>query len=304
MATHHLRGLLVFALLCVTGVAQFASVAQIPDTLRERADEDFEASRWDGAITGYSSLIKADGKDARSWYRLGYSYHALEKYNAAIEAYQHAIDLKFNRMLAQFNIACAYARMEDNDKAIAALDRALDMGYNVPFQIQQDVDLLTLRGTPGYDSRIERARRPVESLAEGRKLDIPVGRWSVEGAFDTIGNLTVNATSREFARHFELIQGGKRNFYLMFYYDASQSKWFAEGADKDGAVYSSEANVSPGSVSCRGRMTGQDGTVESRWTLTIDPTGSGRVTVEDRSHNGWQERMGFRLKREDLDGGR
>jgi len=60
--------------------------------------------------------------------------------------------------VAWYNLACAYARLGQKRDALAALGRALDEGLPRPEQMATDEDLAALRGEPGFERLLERAR--------------------------------------------------------------------------------------------------------------------------------------------------
>lgn len=57
-----------------------------------------------------------------------------------------------------FGLGCVRARLGDGDGALAALARAVDHGYDDPVELGSDPDLESLRGDPGFEALVERAR--------------------------------------------------------------------------------------------------------------------------------------------------
>lgn len=294
--SHFLRAsLLVVLALFVPSVGVFAQVA---DPVKATADEAFLAQRWDEAAKGYRELTQRNANDGRSWMRLGASLHNAGDFDGSVGAYQKSIEMGYSRMVSQFNIACAFARAGDDERGYAALEAAIDMGYHSTQQILQDTDLVSLRGTARWDGLIERTRRPTQSYAAANALRIEPGRWSVEGAFGSIGLMTVNATSREFVRHFELVHDGKRVFYVMLFFSVTENAWLAQGADKDGAVFSGKAEVSSSGASCRGRAVSPEGARDVSWRLNLGSDQSGTVVLTERTGGSWRQKAEYRLKRE------
>jgi Tfp pilus assembly protein PilF len=57
-----------------------------------------------------------------------------------------------------YNLACCEARMGRSAEALASLERALDLGFPRPTQIESDPDLASLRGQAAFARLVERAR--------------------------------------------------------------------------------------------------------------------------------------------------
>ena len=59
---------------------------------------------------------------------------------------------------AWYNLACALARTSHTADALAALERALDLGIPNPVQLETDADLTSLRAEPAFARLVEKAR--------------------------------------------------------------------------------------------------------------------------------------------------
>lgn len=80
----------------------------------------------------------------------------------SVKAYQIALDLRFDRPeLAFYNMACAYSRMGDMEKAFGYMALAISRGYNAFEYIRQDPDLVALRKVADWEEKI-RGRIPAE----------------------------------------------------------------------------------------------------------------------------------------------
>ena len=58
--------------------------------------------------------------------------------------------------MAWYNLACAYARMGEADRAIAALEHAFSEGLTEPETYLQGTDLASLRGDARFRALIAR----------------------------------------------------------------------------------------------------------------------------------------------------
>jgi len=116
---------------------QLASIAE-----RER---DFDA-----AVATYRSLIAADAGDAGAWLRLGAALHRQQRYDDAIPAYLEAAKDVAQRPEALFELACAYARTGQKERALAATEKAIEAGFNDRRIWENDEDLAGLRQDPRF----------------------------------------------------------------------------------------------------------------------------------------------------------
>ena len=68
-----------------------------------------------------------------------------EDYAEAERVCQTAVRLAPYDATARYNLACAQARQGKTDEALDALEKAVDLGFNNPTQLEQDDDLASLR---------------------------------------------------------------------------------------------------------------------------------------------------------------
>lgn len=287
------RPLVVFALLLFP-----VCFAQIQDVDREAADAAFTSSKWDEAITNYRKVLARNPNDARSWFRLGHAYHEEKDYKEAIQAFRRTVNLQYLRLTSQFNIACAYVRLNDLEQGFIELEKAIDMGFNSTQQILQDIDLIAIRGTPKFDRLVERARNPVLEFPAGRRMQLPTGRWSVQGG--RAGTMTTNATSRGFAHQIDMVVEGRRAFNVVLMFSAASGEWSGAGADRDGGLYSGQATIQERSVRISGKR-GDQG--ETRLTLELLDADRATVTIQDHVGSEWRVRQRYEVTLQS-DGGR
>lgn len=74
----------------------------------------------------------------------------------AVKAYQIALDLHYaHPELAFYNIACAYARLGELEKAFGYMALAINRGYNAFEHIKKDPDLAALRQVEDWENKIK-----------------------------------------------------------------------------------------------------------------------------------------------------
>jgi tetratricopeptide (TPR) repeat protein len=170
--------LLALALIGVTTC--MSGVAQQSDTTLSAADDAFKAKNWPEAEKLYQQLADKTPDVARYWYRLGTAAMATGHYRAAADAFRHAREKGAPAAQAEYNVACALARLGNKDEAVAALDEAVKLGFAQPGQIESDEDLASIRSAPQFAADVQQARRnqtPCEYTAENRQFDFWVGDW-------------------------------------------------------------------------------------------------------------------------------
>ena len=99
-----------------------------------------------------------DGNVPRDLYLyLGYNLLAAEKNGEAARCFESALALEAGSR-EYYNLACAYAKMNEKEKALNALEKALDTGAQSRAQIENDVDLNSIRRESRYKALLERAQ--------------------------------------------------------------------------------------------------------------------------------------------------
>jgi dienelactone hydrolase len=68
-----------------------------------------------------------------------------------------------NRPIVWYNLACSCAQIGQTEKAMAALGRAVDVGYRNPDYLDTDSDMDPLRNQPGFTEIVQRLRQSAGS---------------------------------------------------------------------------------------------------------------------------------------------
>lgn len=176
-----MRMMLGLALIASLGLAS-RTEADARALTSAHADTLFAHQQWSEAASAYRDLAREEPSSFRSWYRLGFCYASLSRWDEAIDAYRHAESLPGPPWIARYNMACAYANDERPDSAFAVLERVVASGYRQPGQIRNDPDLRGLRNDPRFAALLERAdrnARPCAFSPEARQFDFWIGDWEV-----------------------------------------------------------------------------------------------------------------------------
>jgi beta-lactamase regulating signal transducer with metallopeptidase domain/tetratricopeptide (TPR) repeat protein len=107
-------------------------------------------TKWRESARKAEEYARAHPRNGRAWYNLGYASLEGDRPEAAVEAFQKALDLGYRKPTTMYNLACSYARLDRKDQAFDFLFKALDAGFDGAGTLRGDEDLDNLRGDPRY----------------------------------------------------------------------------------------------------------------------------------------------------------
>ena len=153
----------------IRGIARFEAIAAKHDVLsldqfRQGHDgswfgwneSDISAKRWNPAVEQYRPFVDRNPNSGRGWFNLGYSLHYSGQHRESIDAFNRALDLEFRPSLQMYNIACAYARLDNADQAIRWLERAGEAGMSIASSMDDDDDFDSIRSDARFKDLEER----------------------------------------------------------------------------------------------------------------------------------------------------
>lgn len=146
------------------------------------ADEFFQKQDWPNAVKAYQAITAQEPKNGFAWNRLGTAYHSQGQYQQAVEAWLKAEAIGHNPVV-MYNLTCAYARLNNKDKAFEWLNQAVQRGFRQSTTIENDNDLVSLRTDARYKTLLESVRanaEPCSKIPEARQFDFWLGEWDVK----------------------------------------------------------------------------------------------------------------------------
>lgn len=114
-------------------------------------------------------------RDGQYWFSRGYELHQSDRYQQAIEAFAHSIDLGYRQATAMYNIACGFALLNDKENALTWLERSFALGFDRTDLLREDSDLDPVRSDPRFQQLITRVSAKDEQKrsksSESKKQD-------------------------------------------------------------------------------------------------------------------------------------
>jgi tetratricopeptide (TPR) repeat protein len=109
-----------------------------------------EQRELDIKISFMEGVVKRDPGYVEALQVLGDDYTRRGRYVAGLRVDEQLSQLRPDDPLVQYNLACSYSLTGNFNQAVAALDKALDLGYQDFKWLAQDPDLNDLRLHPLY----------------------------------------------------------------------------------------------------------------------------------------------------------
>ena len=256
----------------------------------ETANQYVQEGDWQNAVKAYEYLTEQEADNGTYWFYLGYGYHNLGDYSNAVEAYKKAEENGFIPNVARYNVACAYAKMGNTEKAYGWLDKSLEAGFGNPELLKGDSDLEELQSDARFAEYVKRAKMnssPCEYSKEWRQLDFWLGEWEVynpQGLMVGSNRIEKSLNGCAIIENWDGSSGV--NGKSINYYNPDEGKWYQNWVSDRGNIINYEGYFKDGAMHLEGVSVDSDGETEmSKMTLT--PNDDGTVTqLIKHSNNG------------------
>jgi len=134
-------------------------------------DRDFTVRRGvlaaegqDFEIQFFEEVLEANPRHVESLMFLGNAYTARGEFERGLEIDLRLLRLRPQDPIVHYNMACSYSLLGQEDAAVSALERAINLGYQDIEHMEQDEDLANVRQTPGYQRLLHGLRSAQETL--------------------------------------------------------------------------------------------------------------------------------------------
>lgn len=118
-----------------------------------------EQRELDTKIQFMEGLVRRDPNYVDALQLLGDHYTARGRFTEGLHVDERLSQLQPQNPLVFYNLACSYSLTDEFDRAIFALDHAIELGYRDFKWLAKDPDLKKLRAQPGYEDIKEKIRR-------------------------------------------------------------------------------------------------------------------------------------------------
>ena len=219
--------------------------------------------------------------DANGWEKLGTDQLQAGKYADAIPALQKALENGFPPQIGKYNLACAYARTGDKQKALELLE-AVAAGPGLPGPIANDPDLASLTGEPRFQKLVAAAQLAAEPCKNSqvnpqyRQLDFWVGEWDVYAGKQKVGESSVQLILKDCVvfENWRGLQGGDGKSFNK--YNNVTKEWEQFWVSDSGTTNYFKGSLTDGSMRYALEMLGPNGAPFTRH-LTFSKLPEGKV---------------------------
>ncbi|MEM8964658.1 MAG: tetratricopeptide repeat protein [Acidobacteriota bacterium] len=222
-------------------------LATLPAVGQEDPSALLAAGKYDEALPLYEALTKKNKDFPQGWIGLGQTLHGLGRYDEAVDAFDKAGDLGFDKRAVYYYSTRAEAMKGDAKAAKKAFKKYLNAGGAGYSNAIGDEALASLRSDKEFQEMLD-SIKPCNSEAH-RAFDFWVGKWNVT-------NQQLNAPSG--TNEITKIQGGcaiYENYVNGNYtgnsvnmYDPARDVWTQNWIDNQGAPLYLEGTYEDGKM--------------------------------------------------------
>jgi|CXWL01.1.fsa_nt_gi tetratricopeptide (TPR) repeat protein len=263
--------------------------------------------KWAEAAKALDEITRSEPNNARAWFLLGVARHQLGQYAKAVEAYEKNIPISKNPT-AMYNLACAYSRQKQPDKAFEWLEKAIAAGIPAGINLETDDDLNSLKTDARFKKTVDSLNKKIKpclSMPEARQFDFWIGEWDVYPSQSPTGQGPKVGASKidNIAEGCALLENWTstaNNGKSINYYDANTGKWYQFWMGSGGSALRYEGSFKDNAMRFEGETIGKDGrkTLNRLTFFKIDDN-TVRQFAELSSDNGktWSVGYDFRYVR-------
>ncbi len=218
-----------------TQTAKAATVEPATPSLQERAEAAYDKQDWLGAAELYEGVIEEEPENGIAWFRRAFAMHTLGLTREAIPIHQQAAQFPRFRVVALYNLACAFALEGETDQAFEALRQSIDAGWRDARHMKRDRDLISLQNNPEFTTIIERIEE-IRSITQ--LLSFWIGNWRIsddQGQELGSGSITFDDQRAQFVQRWMDSKG--QLGYSVTYYNDLDHQWYQKFTDTDKNTY-------------------------------------------------------------------
>lgn len=287
--------LILHALLLVA-----VSLGQSPDA--DKANALFNEGKYQEALPLFQKLAEQESAGATVWMRLAFCQISTDRNRDAVASYEKAIAKGAPEGYVRYNIACAYSKLGEKEKALDAIERACDLGFGRAHMLRSDKDFDPIRTEDRFKKLLDRMANPTKGLKGAEAMDLWIGEWNVFANGQPAGENSIRYVLDRFAieEKWTSRTGGKGQ--SLFTFDRSKGEWRQLWIDDRGWIVEKTGVPIENGILFEGwSYNAGGGKQRARTTLTKNPDGSVRQLIELESPDGkWTSAFDGRYVRKPL----
>lgn len=237
MRNYVLTGLLIVLSSVSPAFGQTPANTTITAEMRQAANGFFQNQDWKNAAAAYAVIVQAEEKNAGARFRYGVALLGLDKVTEAQPHLENAVANTPNP-LAAFHLARVYARQNQTDKALTALDKMVSLGGVPPATLTGEKDFAALQTDARFQAIVKKsdiATNPCKASPEFRQFDFWLGEWEARTPQGNIGGTSSVQLILGSCIIFENWTGASgvsgKSFNI---YDTNDKKWHQTWVDDKG----------------------------------------------------------------------
>jgi tetratricopeptide (TPR) repeat protein len=221
-----------------------ASTAQqqsVTAEMRKQASDFYQRQEWASAAEAYAAMTRVEPLNPGAWARRGVALHALGKYSEAVAAFERSLEINSQQPMTLFNLARSFSRLNDRNKALETLERAVEIGYGQPEMLKKDEDLARLRDDARFLKALSAAEvnlKPCSARPEYRQLDFWIGEWDVKATLQeqAAGTSSIQLILGDCVIFENWTGAGSMTGKSFSFFDRAAGKWQQRWVDDKGGV--------------------------------------------------------------------
>jgi tetratricopeptide (TPR) repeat protein len=131
----------------------------MPEKNTEKKLSRVEQRELDTKIEFIEGLVRRDPQYVDALQILGDHYTQRGRITEGLQVDERLAQLEPENPVVFYNLACSYSLTEEFDRAVAALHRAIELGYCDFIWLAKDPDLKNLREQPAFDELKEKIKQ-------------------------------------------------------------------------------------------------------------------------------------------------
>lgn len=238
----------------------------------------FAQGDWAGAARAFRAVTEAEPENGLAWFGLANSLYNTRQVDPAIEAYQKALELKFQPPRTLFLLARAHAAKGEDDAAIEWLTQAAQAGSGLYPIVTATEEFKRLENRSDFRQIIELIRpcnTPTHHL-----LDFWIGSWTVAAGepMQQVGRNTIASILNGCAIIENWTDASGNEGKSLFYFHDTTATWKQFWVTDTGQIKEKHmiAQLAGGAVRFQGELRQRDGRIVLDRT-TLVPVSKDRV---------------------------